>query len=349
MSGNSHSKRALRLLGLAVGLTLAVSQAAVAAGEGALARIVLSAPGPRNISYLPIDLIPAIGADRAEGVSLQILHTGGGIVALNNMVTRNADFAVAGVPAAMSLRAGGGDVVVIAPVDDAPLFVLMVRAGLKGKVKRIADLKGKVIGVNTSTRHSKTTSQQLAEMLLKSDGVSLDSFRIVPAGQSWVEQSSLMISGQADAVLGDEPFASRLLADKRVFFLAHLAEPETVKGIKGVNFLHAALETRSDVIANEPEKVAKMVRMVKKSLAWIASHTPEQVVDALGIKDPEEREALLLSLRKYPRSFSRDGRFSTAQLKETDVFFRSGLEKGDAGQSLSIEQMLDDRWAGRVK
>jgi NitT/TauT family transport system substrate-binding protein len=171
----------------------------------------------------------------------------------------------------------------------------------------------------------------------------------VPAGQSWVEQSSLMISGQADAVVGDEPFASRLLADNRVFFLAHLAQPETVKGIKGANFLHAALETRSDVIAREPEKVAKMVRMIKKSLAWIGSHTPEQLVETLAIKDPEEREALLLALRKYPKSFSRNGSFSTAQLQETDLFFHSSLEQGAPGQSLTIEQMVDDRWTGRVQ
>jgi NitT/TauT family transport system substrate-binding protein len=312
-------------------------------------RIVISAPGPRNISYLPIDLIPAIGADKEEGVALQILHTGGGAVALNNMLTRNADFAVAGVPAAMSLKAGGGDVVVIAPLNDAPLFVLMVRSGLKGKVKRIADLKGMVIGVNTSTKASKTTSQQLAELLLKSGGISSQQVRIVPAGQSWVEQSSLMISGQADAVVGDEPFASRLLADKHVFFLAHLAQPQTVKGVQGVNFLHAALETRSDIIANEPAKAEKMVRMVKKSLAWIASHTPEQVADALGITDPEERAAMLLSLKKYPKAFSRDGKFSSEQLRQTDIFFHSGLEAGASGAALSIERMLDDRWAGRVK
>jgi NitT/TauT family transport system substrate-binding protein len=331
-----------------IALALSILTPAVASAAD-LQRIVISAPGPRNISYLPVDLIPAIGADKEEGVSLQILHTGGGAVAMNNMVTRNADFAVAGVPAAMSLKANGGDVVVIAPVDDAPLFVLMVRAGLKGKVKRIADLKGKVIGVNTSTKASKTTSQQLAELLLKSGGVALNAVRIVPAGQSWVEQSSLMISGQADAVVGDEPYASRLLANHQVFFLAHLAQPETVRGIKGANFLHAALETRSDMIANEPEKVGKMVRMVKKSLAWIASHTPEQVADVLGVKEVEERAALLLSLKKYPRAFSRDGKFSTAQLRETDIFFHSSLEKDAAGQTLGVEQMLDDRWAGRVK
>lgn len=347
MPGNKLLRSIMRQLGVAAALAMCAFQAV--AEDTPAGRIVVSAPGPRNISYLPIDLIPAIGADREEGVRLQILHSGGGGVALNNMVTRNADFAVAGVPAAMSLRANGGDVVVIAPVDDAPLFVLMVRSGLKDKVKRIADLKGKVIGVNTSTKSSKTTSQQLAELLLKSSGVPVNAVRIVPAGQSWVEQSSLMISGQADAVVGDEPFASRLLADKRVFFLAHLAQPETVRGIKGANFLHAALETRSDVIAREPAKVEKMVRMVKKSLAWIASHTPEQVADALGVKEPEERAALLLALGKYPKTFSRDGKFSTAQLKETDIFFHSGLEKGDAGLSLSIEQMLDDRWAGRAK
>jgi len=312
-----------------------------------LQRIVVSAPGPRNISYLPIDLIPAIGADKEEGVTLSIMNTGGGGVALNNMVTKNADFAVAGVPAAMSLKSNGGEVVVIAPVNDAPLFVLMVRADLKGKVRRIADLRGKVIGVNTGTKTSKTTSQQLGELLLKSAGVPVDAVRIVPAGQSWVEQSSLMITGAADAVVGDEPFASRLQEDGKVFFLAHLAQPETVKGIKGVNFLHAALETRPDVIANEPAKVEKMVRMLKKSLAWIASHTPEQVVDALEVKDEDERASLIRALKAYPKAFSRDGRFSTAQIKETDVFFQSSLEKGTPGQGLRLESLLNDRWAGR--
>ena len=312
----------------------------------ALEKIVISAPGPRNISYLPVDLISAIGADSDEGVALQILHTGGGAVALNNLVTRNADFAVAGFPAAMSLRANGGDVVGIAAVDDAPLFVLMVRSGLKGKVKRIADLKGKVIGVNTSTRNSKTTSQQLVELLLKSDGVDLDMVRLVPAGQSWIEQSSLMISGTADAVMGDEPFASRLAAEGKVFFLANLADPQTSSKINGANFLHATLGTRSDVIRDEPRKVEKMVRMMVKSLQWIASHTPEEVVDKLKVTDAEERSALLLALHKYPHAYSRDGKFSDSQLRETELFFRNTNAGNAKAQSLDIESIVDSKWSG---
>jgi NitT/TauT family transport system substrate-binding protein len=312
-------------------------------------RIVVSVPGPRNISYLPVDLIQKLGFDSEEGVNLQLMHTGGGAVALTNLVTRNADFSVAGLPAAMALRTNGGDVVAVAAVNDAPLFVLMVRSSLKHKVKRIADLKGLVIGVNTSTKNIKTTSQQLVEVLLKSGGVSLDQVRIVPAGQNWEEQSSLMISGAADAIMGDEPFASRLLAEEKVFFLAHLAQPETVKHISGTHFLHAAVVTRKDVITDTPQKVEKMTKMLRKTLQWMARHTPEEVVGKLAVSDPEERSSLLISLKKYRHAFSPDGKFSTQQLKETERFFQSSNEGSPSAQALRLENMVDDRWVGRSR
>jgi NitT/TauT family transport system substrate-binding protein len=346
MHNGGREKNSMGILAYTL-LAFALTLVASVASAQSLEKMVVSAPGPRNISYLPVDLIPAIGADRDEGVALRILHTGSGAVALNNLVTRNADFAVAGFPAAMSFSVNGGDVVGIAPIDDAPLFVLMVRAGLKGQVKRIADLRGKVIGVNTSTKSSKTTSQQLAELLLKSDGVDPDMVRMVPAGQSWIAQSSLMISGTADAVMGDEPFASRLAADGHVFILTNLADPETTRKIPGAHFLHATLVTRSDIIRDSPQNVEKMVRMMVKSLHWIAKHTPEEVVDKLKVIDPEERASLLLALRKYPRVFSRDGRFSASQLKETEVFFRKTSEGSAKAQSLHIESIINDKWAGR--
>ena len=86
---------------------------------GAEEQIVISVPGPRNISYLPVDLMQKLVFDRAEGVNLQLLHTGGGAVALDHLIKRNADFAVAGLPAAMSMRANGMDAVTVAAVDDA--------------------------------------------------------------------------------------------------------------------------------------------------------------------------------------------------------------------------------------
>lgn len=333
------------IVGLAAVLAWATPALAQTAAAGAPPRVLLSVPGPRNLSYLPVDLIPKIGADTAEGFRLQLLHTGGGAVALKNLVSRNADFAVAGEPAQMSLKLNGGDVVTIAAVNDAPLFVLMVRADLEGQVKRVADLRGRVLGVNTSTQSSKTTSQQLLEVVLASDGVKPHEVSVVAAGQNWEEQSSVLKSKAVDAVMGDEPYATRLRDAKQVFFLVNLGVAGTAERIPGGNFLHAALATRSDVIARTPQLVDKVVRAMRRSLQWMASHTPEETIAALGVTDPVERDTFVKALKTYPHSFSGDGRFSTRQLKETDSFFRASTP---AAAAFSVESMVNDRWAGRT-
>lgn len=307
-------------------------------------RLAVAFPGPLNISYLPIDLAPKIGADKAEGVELVRRHTGGGGVALHQLQSRNVDFAVAGVPAAMSARANGNDVQVIAAVDDLTLFILMVRSDLKGEVKRVRDLAGRLVGVNTSSLSSKTTSQQLAELLLKNDGISPGHVRVIAAGQSWEEQSSLILSKGADAILGDEPFASRLRDAGQVFFLVNLANTADAERIPGAGFLHAALETRSDVIRNAPKKAEKMVAVVRRTLAWMANHTPEEIVAALAIDDAAARASLLQSLRQYKRLYSPDGKFSARQIRETDIFYAS---TEGSGRRVLLGDMVEDRWVGR--
>lgn len=304
----------------------------------------LSVPGPRNLSYLPIDLIPRLNADQLESVNLRISHTGGGGLALAKLASHDVDFAVAGAPAVMSMRHHGGQVVIVAAVNDAPVFVLIVRSALAGRVRRIADLRGLTVGVNTGTPHSKTTSQQLAELLLASDGVKADEVRFVPAGQSWDEQSSMLITGAADAILGDEPYATALRDQGKGYFLIHLAQAGAASRIPGGNFLHAVLATRPEIVSQSPERVAKMVRILKRSLAWLAKSSAFQSVELLGISNAQRRSEFVRALTLYPSAFSRDGSFSKSQLLQTDVFYKSNDTQ--SGLSRSVVDMIDARWVG---
>lgn len=307
-------------------------------------RLTVAYPGPHNISYLPLDLITKIGADKAEGVQVIQRPTGGGGAALQQLQSRNTDFAVAGVPAAMSAKANGNDVVVIAAVDDLAVFVLTVRADLKGKVKRPRDLAGKVIGVTSSSLSVKTISHQLAELLLKNDGLTPNQVRIVAAGQSWEEQSAVMRSKSADAILGFEPFASRLRDAGLAFFLFNLGNPADAARVPGAGLLQGALETRSDVLKETPWKAEKMVAVLRRTLQWIAGHTPEQAVDALEIADAETRASLLKALRQYPRLYSADAKLSDHQMRETALFYAA--TEGTA-RPVALDDILDSRWAGR--
>jgi len=310
-------------------------------------RVVISLPGPRSISYLPIELIGKIGADRAEGIHVGLRHFGGGGLAMQDLMKRNSEFAVLGLPAVMSQYANGGDVAAVAAVNDLPLYMLMVRADLKGQVKKIADLRGRVIGVYSSSLSSKTASQQLMELVLKSAGVSLDEVRFISIGQSWQGISTMFQSGAVDAVMGGEPFASRLRNEKQVFFLLDLSKPSDASSVPGVGFLRATLVTRGETVRNFPQRVEKMVRALRRSLHWMSTHTPEAIVEKLDIQNGEERLSLLNALKSYPRLYSPDGRFSSAQMRETQHFFRKSSGDNPAAMELDVESLIVDHWAGR--
>jgi NitT/TauT family transport system substrate-binding protein len=341
-NSNGKDRKMTRREVLILGASLAV--APLFAAE--LPHITVSVPGPRNISYLPIDLIQKLGFDKAAGFDIGYIHTGGGSVALDNLIRKNSDFAVAGQPAAMSARLGGAPISTIAPVDDAPLFILMVRSELKGKVKTVADLRGMTIGVNTSSLSSKTTSQQLLELILKSHGVSAGSVRMLPGGQSWKEQSSIINSKTVDAIMGDEPFASRLLEQKKVFFLANLSEKATTSKIEGSNFLHAAVHIRDESLTKDEAKIEKFVLALKKTLEWMATHSAEDAISKLEIKDEEERKSLIYCLKKYPNIYSKNGAFSAEQLRQTAKFFGEAVGTPEA-KKFDLNKMIVDKYMGR--
>lgn len=89
------------------------------------------------------------------------------------------------------------------------------------------------------------------------------------------------------------------------------------------------------------------MRMLQRSLAWIAANTPAAMVDALGMKDGE-RAAFLAVAAAYPRQYGRDGRFSAAQLDETTQFFRASNADLPEAAAVRVADMVVDRWAGRA-
>jgi NitT/TauT family transport system substrate-binding protein len=310
-------------------------------------RISVSVPGPGATSYLPVELISKIGADKAEGAELRVLFSPSGGSSLTEMLTNNVDFAVVGLPAAMSVRLKDARVVALAAINDLPLYVLLVRQGLKGKVKKISDLKGKTIGLHSDSTASKTTSQQVLELIFRRAGVPPGSYRKVSIGRRWESESLMLRTGAADAVIGDEPDATRMVEDKIAFQLLHLGDPETMHLYSGTGFLRGALIGRADRLAKDSEKSEKMVRIVQRTLTWMASHSAEEIVDKLDIGTPDERDRLIALLKKYPRQYSKDGMFSTRQLAETEIFFIDSQVGNPAAEAFRIETMVVDRWAGR--
>lgn len=308
--------------------------------------IAISVPGPGAASYYPVELISRIGADKAEGAEVRIVFSPGGPSAINDMLNNNVDFAVVGLPAAMSVRLTDERVVAIAAINDLPLYALLVRQELKNEVKAIRDLRGRTIGLHSNSTATKSTSQQVLELMFRRGGVPPGSYRVVGIGRRWESEALMLKTGAVDAVIGDEPHASKMAEDKIAFPLVHLGSPETAREFAGTGFLRGAVIARADKIARDPAKAEAMVRIVKRTLAWIASHSAEEFADQLGIADPEQRRQLIAVLKKYPRQYSKDGSFSRRQLRDTEIFFIDSQTGNPAAEHFRIDAMIVDRWVG---
>lgn len=317
-----------------------------AAAQPAAIDVKVTVPGPGNSISLPLELAVKIGADRAEGVALRLKFVGSGAVAINELQSGDADFAVFGLPAAMVSNLRQPTLVVLAALDDLPLYSLMVRLDLLGKVRRIEDLKGRVIGTSSTASLSKTASHQIAELVLRVNGIAPDDVRIVPVGLGWDSQSSAMISKTVDAALCDEPVGQRLAAEKLAFRLYTTGDPNDARQTPGAGFLRAALIARRDKVAANADVSERMVRMIKRVLDWMAARKAEDVADQMALSGTERR-AFIDVWRQYPRQFSRDGKFSTSQLRETDTFFKASNAGNADAQRFSVESMIIDKWAGR--
>ena len=260
-------------------------------------RITVSVPGPGAASYLPVELISLFGAEKAEGAEVRVTFSPSGGSALGEVTGNNADFAVVGLPAAMSLRLKDPRIVALAAVNDLPLYVLMVRQGLKGTVRTVADLKGRSIGLHSDSASTKNTSQQVLELIFRRGGVPPSSYRKVVVGRRWEAETMMLRTGEVDAVIADEPHATRMVEEKVAFPLLHLGDAETMRLYPGTGFLRGALIGRKDRMESDPVKYEKMVRILQRTLQWMASHSAEDIVARLDITDTGERQRLLSLIR----------------------------------------------------
>lgn len=320
-----------------------------ASAQASNTKLTIAIPGPGNLLFLPIELAKKINADIAEGADLQIRFFGGGPQAYQDMLLGNSDFSAGGMAALAEQRASGQPVLCIAPISRVPAYALMVRNDLKGKIKNVADLKGHIIGVKGHTKGGRSTTQMFTEYQLKLAGVPIDSVNFIATGQSYEDQHAALASGTVDAIMGDEPFVSRMQKAGVGFYLADFHDTKTVKKLMGGLFLNSQIATREDFIMAHPDSTKKMVKLIKRTLAWINHHSAQEIINALNLPDQAEREALLNVLARYKSMYSPDGSFSNEQLRTSEEFFHQVSQDSPKAKTLPFNSFIVDKWAGRTR
>lgn len=315
------------------------------AAESSESLIRINIPGPGALPFLPIELIPQLGIDRALGAHLQIRHFSSGVRALEDALAGNAPFAGLGFSVLPVFAAKGQKVLAVAPLSGKVLpCACMVRKDLAGRIRKPADLRGSSIGVSAGSVNSKTYLQMAAELTLASYGVGSTEVRWVPMAQN-IDGVFGSLAGQVvDAVFCEEPFVSNLLARNAAEVLINVADPRVAGRIPGANHLRAMVSTSAEYARDNPRQVEMMAHMVQRVFAWMHAATSEKIVAQLGMADEGERRELIGVLKRTPGMYSADGRFVRQQVEATRQFLLAANAPVPA--NLDIHSLVMYQWSG---
>lgn len=309
--------------------------------------IRLNLPGPGSLPFLPLELIPKLGFDAEMGTRLILRYQPSGVRALEDVLAGNADFAALGFPTLPVLATKGKEAVAIAPLAGIQhTFQLIVRKDLAKRLRNVADLKGRTVGVSTGSQNSKTYMQMLMTIMLAAAHIRSDQVRWLAMGQNWESISGALLSQAADVVFCEQPFPFRLLREGLGQTLADLADPQVARNVTGIDALRSTVATHRRVLdhAEAALKAERMVRMIRRALVWLHSTAPTDVARQAVVRHEQERAEISGILQRTPRIYSSDGRFLDSQIRATDLFLQAALGTGGLAPAAHF---VDDRWAGR--
>lgn len=331
------------LLALAASSGSGLSRAASKASASRQTLIRIDIPGPHLMPYIPIELIPILGFDRAVGAQLAIRYMPSGVQALEDVLAGNAHFAGVGFSVMPTFVSKGKGVAAIATLSSGtPPYSVLIRNDLKKQVRSLADLRGRSIGIPFGSSTTKTYLQMLMEIWLESYGVQPDQVRWVPATMNLEGMQGILAGGVVDAVFCEEPLSGTLLRQNAGTVLASLADPKNPARFVGSNHLRAVLASSTALLEADPKRAELMATMLRTVLAWMRKTPPEKIVARLGVADASLAQSITDAMVRIPDMFSLDGRFIQSEIDSTRAFLKAA--KAPLPNGMDIHALVRDQW-----
>ena len=260
--------------------------------------------GSSCLCYLPTVLANQLGEYEKAGVKVELFDAKGGSAALTAVLGGSADVVSGYFEHTVNLAAKDQAMQSFVIYDRFPGLVLVVAPEQTGKIKSVADLVGKKVGVSAPG----SSTDFFLKFLMKKDG--LDPKSAAPVGIGLGATAiAAMEHGQVDAAVMLDPAVTVMQSKyKDLLILADTRTQKDTKEIFGGDYPGGALYTRPEWIKEHATEAQAMTNAIVATLKWIHGHTAEEIM----AKMPEnfvgaDKEAYLSALKNTIPMYSEDG------------------------------------------
>jgi NitT/TauT family transport system substrate-binding protein len=269
--------------------------------SSSLPSVRIGVGGQSQIVYLPATLAQQLGYYKEEGVLADLQDFPGGAKALEALHGGSVDIVCGFYDHTIQMAAEGRPLRAFVTLLRLPGLVLAARSAT-----RLEDLKGATIGVSAPG----SSTHLFARYLFQQRGLSGDDFSAVGIGMAATAVAAMERGKVEAAVMTDPALAQVIHRGVKVNLLADTRTTEGVKSIFGVDAYPASvLYAKSDWLDRNPDTARRLARAMCRTLDWIHSHSPEEVMARLPESFRGQDPAVYVeSLRNSMQMFSPDGR-----------------------------------------
>jgi sulfonate transport system substrate-binding protein len=327
---------------------LAGALVALALGSGVAAaqtKITVAVGGGACLCYLPTVLAKQLGEFDKAGLSVDLVDLKGGSDALKAVLGGSADVVSGYFDHCVNLAAKKQELQSFVVYDRYPGLVLVVSPSHTKEISSIKDLAGKKVGVTAPG----SSTDFFLKYLLKKNGLDPTSAAVIGVGLGATAVAA-MEQGQIDAAVMLDPSVTVLQGSHPD--LKILSDTRTQKdtlAVFGGEYPGGALYATTAWVASHDKEVQALTNAIVNTLAWIHSHSPEEVM----AKMPEEtvgknKELYLAALKHTIPMYSETGKMDPKGADAVLAVFSEGSPEV-AKANIDVTKTYTNKYVDQVK
>jgi NitT/TauT family transport system substrate-binding protein len=319
--------------------------AMISTSVSAQSKITIAVGGGACLCYLPTVLAKQLGEYEKAGLNIELVDLKGGSDALKAVLGGSADVVSGYFDHCVNLAAKKQELQSFVVYDRYPGLVLVVSPAHTKEIKSIKDLAGKKVGVSAPG----SSTDFFLKYILKKNGIDPASVAVIGVGLGGTSVAA-MEQGQIDAAVMLDPSVTVLQGshpDLRI-----LSDTRTAKDtldMFGGEYPGGALYSTTAWVAGHDKEVQALTDAILNTLAWIHSHSPEDIMakmppEMVGKNTELYLAALKNTIPMYSQTGKMDAKGADAVLA---VFSESSPEVAKA--NIDVTKTYTNKFVDRAK
>jgi NitT/TauT family transport system substrate-binding protein len=239
-----------------------------------------------------------------EGLQVDSVAFASGTAALQNLIGGNADVVEGSFEHTLRMQTKGQHLMCIAVFGRYPANVLVVRKSQADKIKSIADLKGKKIGISAPG----SSTHNFVAGLMERAGVNYKEASFISIGTGLSAVAAMRSGSELDAIVNLDPAINAMVDSGLGDVLADSRTEEGTFAAFGGPYLADCLYAKIDFVKANPNTAQAIANAVVHAMQWLKTASIDDIIKSLPPEYYQADEKLYRkSLEKNLAAFQWDG------------------------------------------